>query len=281
MSTTHYEVRYASNPTDFKTYDTQRIRQDFLVKGLFQPNEINMVYTHFDRYIGGGAVPIETSLALKPIDPLKADYFLERRELGIINIGGKGQVSVDGERYSLDFKEALYVGKGKKEISFSSLDAKNPARFYFNSAPAHHAYPSQLITRADAEIVELGSLETSNARTIRKLIVNSIVQTCQLQMGMTEMKAGSVWNTMPAHKHDRRMEIYLYFEMPSDQAVCHFMGEPQETRHIWLHNEDAVISPPWSIHSGSGTSNYTFIWGMAGENLDYGDMDKCTVSELM
>lgn len=281
MSNTTYEVRYASNPTDFNSYDAARIREDFLIKGLLQENQIRMVYTHFDRYIAGGIVPIGADLKLEPIDPLKADYFLERRELGVINVGGKGQISVDGKAYNLDFKEALYVGKGQKELLFRSLDAENPALFYFNSAPAHHAYPSQLITQSDAELVELGSLESSNARTIRKLIVNSIVQTCQLQMGMTEMKTGSVWNTMPAHKHDRRMEVYFYFELPEDQAVCHFMGEPQNTRHIWLHNQDAVISPPWSIHSGSGTSNYTFIWGMAGENLDFGDMDKCTISELI
>lgn len=281
MSKTSYEVRYATNPTDFKTYDTQRIRQDFLINGLLREKEVRMVYTHYDRYIAGGAVPLGSSLTLNSIDPLKADYFLERRELGIINVGGKGVVTVDGTVYTLGFKEALYVGKGNKNIEFQSLDEQVSARFYFNSAPAHHAYPTQLITSSDAELVELGSLEASNARTIRKLIVNSIVSTCQLQMGMTEMKQGSVWNTMPAHKHDRRMEVYFYFEMPEDQAVCHFMGHPRETRHIWLHNEDAVISPPWSIHSGSGTSNYTFIWGMAGENLDYGDMDKCTVSELM
>ena len=281
MTKTTFEVRHAANPTDFLAYDTPRIRQDFLIKGLLQDDQIRMVYSHYDRYISGGAVPKEAPLQLETIDPLKAAYFLERRELGIINVGGKGRVSVDGIDYDLEYKEALYVGKGQENVLFSSTDGQNPARFYFNSAPAHHAYPNQLITDSEAELVELGSLEASNARTIRKLIVNSIVKTCQLQMGMTEMKPGSVWNTMPAHKHDRRMEVYFYFELPDDQAVCHFMGEPQDTRHIWLHNEDAAISPPWSIHCGSGTSNYTFIWGMAGENLDYGDMDKCTVSELM
>jgi len=277
---TNYEVRYATNPEDFKTYDTERIRKDFLIKGLFQEDQVQLVYTHFDRYIAGGAVPANKDLKLETIDPLKADYFLERRELGIINIGGAGSVSVDGKVMKVGFKEALYVGRGTKEVIFSSDHQDQPALFYLNSAPAHHSYPTQLISREDAEIVELGALETSNARTIRKLIVNSIVKTCQLQMGMTELKTGSVWNTMPAHVHDRRMEVYLYFELPEDQAVCHFMGQPQASKPVWLHNQDAVISPPWSMHCGSGTSNYTFIWGMAGENLDYGDMDGFAPTEM-
>lgn len=277
---TNYEVRYATNPEDFKTYDTERIRKDFLIKGLFQKDQVQLVYTHFDRYIAGGAIPANKELKLETIDPLKADYFLERRELGIINIGGAGTVSVDGKTMKVGFKEALYVGRGTKEVVFSSDHQDKPALFYLNSAPAHHSYPTQLITREDAEIVELGALETSNARTIRKLIVNSIVKTCQLQMGMTELKTGSVWNTMPAHVHDRRMEVYLYFELPEDQAVCHFMGQPQASKPVWLHNQDAVISPPWSMHCGAGTSNYTFIWGMAGENLDYGDMDGFAPTEM-
>jgi 4-deoxy-L-threo-5-hexosulose-uronate ketol-isomerase len=277
---THYEVRYATNPEDFKGYDTQRIRRDFLIKGLMQADQVRMVYSHYDRYIAGGAVPVGKSLRLETIDPLKADFFLERRELGIINVGGSGTVTVDGKPMLLAFKEALYVGKGTKEVVFASSNANEPAKFYFNSASAHHAYPTQLITRKDAEIVELGALETSNARTIRKLIVNSIVKTCQLQMGMTELKTGSVWNTMPAHIHDRRMEVYFYFELPENQAVSHFMGQAQESRAVWLQNEDAVISPPWSMHCGAGTSNYTFIWGMAGENLDYGDMDGFMPGEM-
>ncbi|MEL7123056.1 MAG: 5-dehydro-4-deoxy-D-glucuronate isomerase [Bacteroidota bacterium] len=277
---TNYEVRYATNPNDFKTYDTERIRHDFLIKGLMQADQVNMVYTHYDRYIAGGAMPVKEQLTLETIDPLKADYFLERRELGIINVGNKGTVIVDGIKMEVDFKEALYVGRGAKEVIFESTDSSNPSLFYFNSAPAHHAYETKLIKREDAEIVELGALETSNARTIRKLIVNSIVQTCQLQMGMTELKTGSVWNTMPAHIHDRRMEVYFYFELAEDQAVCHFMGQAQESRGVWLQNQDAVISPPWSMHCGAGTSNYTFIWGMAGENLDYGDMDKFSPGEM-
>jgi 4-deoxy-L-threo-5-hexosulose-uronate ketol-isomerase len=277
---THYEVRYATNRSDFKSYETDRLRNDFLIQDLFETGKINWVYTHYDRYMAGAAVPSQEALLLESIDPLKADFFLERREIGVINIGQTGTVEVDGTSYELAFKEALYIGMGSKEVRFSSNNPAEPARFYLNSAPAHQAFPTTHVTRADAEVVELGALETSNARTIRKLIVNSIVKTNQLQMGMTELKTGSVWNTMPAHTHDRRMEIYLYFEVPEGQAVCHFMGQPQETRHVWMKNEQAVISPPWSIHCGSGTSSYTFIWGMAGENLDYGDMDGCAPDEL-
>ncbi|TRX11282.1 5-dehydro-4-deoxy-D-glucuronate isomerase [Flavobacterium gawalongense] len=275
-----FEVRYASSPRDFKMYDTTRLREEFLIQNLMEPDAVNLVYTHYDRYIAGGAVPVKSALKLETIDPLKAEYFLERRELGIINVGGSGSVLVDGEKYELAYKEALYVGRENKEIIFNSDDATNPAKFYLNSAPAHKVFPTKKISQKEAEVVELGAMETANARTIRKLIVNSIVETCQVQMGMTELKPGSVWNTMPAHVHDRRMEVYFYFEVPEDQAVCHFIGEPQETRHIWMANNEAVISPPWSIHSGSATSNYTFIWGMAGENLDYGDMDFCKINEL-
>ncbi|MDX1766685.1 5-dehydro-4-deoxy-D-glucuronate isomerase [Arenibacter troitsensis] len=276
----NYEVRYACSPKETKTLTTEGLRKEFLIQNLMEADTINLVYTHFDRYIVGGAVPVNTPLKLATIDPLKSDYFLERREIGIINVGGAGSVTVDGQKYDLDFKEALYIGKENKEVSFSSDSADTPAKFYINSTPAHKVYPTKKISRADAEIVEMGSIETANARTIRKLIVNSLVETCQVQMGMTELKPGSVWNTMPAHVHDRRMEVYFYFELPEDQAVCHFMGQPQETRHIWMVNNEAVISPPWSIHSGSGTSNYTFIWGMAGENLDYGDMDHCKIKDL-
>ena len=275
-----FETRYTCNPTDFKTYDTQRIRKDFLIKNVMVDGEINLTYTHFDRYIVGGAVPTKKALKLEAIDPLRAKNFLDRRELGIINVGGKGTVKVGNKSYSLKYKEALYVGKGNKKVIFSSDNPKKPAHFYLNSAPAHKAYPTKKITAKDAEIVEMGSIETSNERTIRKLIVSSVVDVCQLQMGMTELKKGSVWNTLPAHTHDRRMEIYFYFEVPEGQAVSHFMGQTDETRHIWMHNEQAVISPEWSIHSGAGTSPYTFIWGMAGENLDYGDMDGCAIKDL-
>lgn len=275
-----YQVRYASSPKDVKNYDTDRLRNEFLIQNLMEPDKVNLVYSHYDRYITGGVVPVTGNVELKSIDPLKSEYFLERRELGVINVGGKGSVIVDGETFVLEYKEALYVGRENKEVIFCSADKNKPAKFYLNSTPAHKAYPTKKINQSDAEVVEMGTLETSNARTIRKLIVNSVVETCQLQMGMTELKKGSVWNTMPAHVHDRRMEVYFYFEVPENQAVCHFMGEPTETRHIWISNNEAVISPPWSIHSGSGTSNYIFIWVMAGENLDYGDMDICKINEL-
>ncbi|MCM4151531.1 5-dehydro-4-deoxy-D-glucuronate isomerase [Arenibacter sp. N53] len=276
----NYEVRYACSPKETMELNTEGLRKKFLIQNLMESDTINLVYTHFDRYIVGGAVPVSTSLKLTAIDPLKSDYFLERREIGIINVGGAGSVTVNGKKYDLKYKEALYIGKENKDVVFSSDSAETPAKFYLNSTPAHKVYPTKKISQADAEIVEMGSMETANARTIRKLIVNSLVETCQVQMGMTELKPGSVWNTMPAHVHDRRMEVYFYLEVPEDQAVCHFMGQPQETRHIWMANNEAVISPPWSIHSGSGTSNYTFIWGMAGENLDYGDMDHCKIKDL-
>ena len=272
--------RYAVSPTEVKSMDTASLRQNFLIDTLFEANQVSFTLSHFDRYIVGGVMPISQKIALPNPENLKAHYFLERRELGIINVGGKGLITADGIQFELDYKEALYLGKETKEVFFESLDTDKPAKFYLNSAPAHHSYPSKKITREQAEIVELGSVETANHRIINKLIVNSIVETCQLQMGMTELKPGSVWNTIPAHVHDRRMEVYFYFEIPENQSVCHFMGEPQETRPVWMQNEQAVISPNWSIHSGAGTSNYTFIWGMAGENLDYGDMDVCKINEL-
>ena len=276
----NYDVRYAVGPRETNQMGTQALRNEFLIEQVFGIDKIKLVYTHYDRYIAGGVIPIKESVVLGTIDPLKADFFLERREMGIINVGGKGYVKADGETYSLEYKEALYLGRATKEVSFSSDDIKSPAKFYLNSTPAHNTYPSRKVGRDEAEIVDLGTPETANARNIRKLLVNSILPTCQLQMGMTELKSGSVWNTMPAHLHDRRMEVYFYFEVPEDQAVCHFMGAPNETRHIWMANEQAVISPPWSIHSGAGTSNYIFIWGMAGENLDYGDMDGCSIPSL-
>ncbi len=269
----NYYVRYAVGPRETNQMGTEALRDEFLIDQVFGIDQINWIYTHYDRYVVGGVIPKKILVKLETIDPLKANFFLERREMGIINVGGNGSVTADGINYSLGYKEALYLGRGTKEVSFSSEEITSPAKFYINSTPAHQAYPSRKVGRDEAEIVDLGTPETANARTIRKLIVNSILPTCQLQMGMTELKSGSVWNTMPAHVHDRRMEVYFYFEVPQDQAVCHFMGAPNETRHIWMANEQAVISPPWSIHAGSGTSNYIFIWGMAGENLDYGDMD--------
>jgi 4-deoxy-L-threo-5-hexosulose-uronate ketol-isomerase len=243
------------------------------------PGEINLVYSMNDRYIVGGAVPL-TELELCTFDPLKSEHFCDRRELGIINVGGEAIVRVDGVDYPLQYKEALYVGAGSKKILMISLRKEQPAHLYFNSAPAHRAFPCKRVTLDDAEVAEMGAMEQSNARRINKLLIHSVVETCQLQMGMTELKPGSVWNTMPPHLHDRRMEAYFYFEVPEGQAVCHFMGDPKETRHIWMQNEQAVISPPWSIHSAAGTSNYIFIWGMAGENLDYGDMDVIQPNEI-
>ncbi|MEO7834532.1 MAG: 5-dehydro-4-deoxy-D-glucuronate isomerase [Ginsengibacter sp.] len=274
------ESRYATSPAEVKKMNTAEIRETFLIDKVFEADKVNLVLSHFDRYIAGGAMPVAQKLELPNPDNLKASYFLERREMGIINVGGKGSVQVDGETYELDFKDALYIGKESQNVVFSSFDKNAPAKFYINSAPAHRKYPTKKVTKKEADIVTLGALENSNHRTINKLLVASVIETCQLQMGMTELKTGSVWNTMPAHTHDRRMEVYFYFEIPESQSVCHFMGEPDETRHIWMQDEQAVISPNWSIHAGAGTSNYTFIWGMAGENLDYGDMDVCDVNDL-
>ncbi|MGB7393544.1 MAG: 5-dehydro-4-deoxy-D-glucuronate isomerase [Pricia sp.] len=276
---TSYETRYASSPEAVKHYDTTALRDEFLISNLMQEGKINLTYTHYDRYIAGSAVPT-SPLKLESIDPLKADYFLERREMGIINVGGAGSVEIDGTTYDLGHKDALYIGRGAKEVVFKSDKADKPAQFYLNSAPAHTSHPTKKVSLSDANKLELGSLETANDRTVSQMIIGGIVDTCQLQMGMTELKSGSVWNTMPAHVHDRRMEVYFYLDVPEDQSVCHLMGQPQETRHIWMQNHQAVISPPWSIHCGSGTSNYTFIWGMAGENLDYTDMDVAKITDL-
>ncbi|TDG35160.1 5-dehydro-4-deoxy-D-glucuronate isomerase [Pedobacter changchengzhani] len=275
-----FESRYAQSPKEVKQMDTATLRENFLIENIFEANEVNLTLSHFDRYIVGGAMPVDGKLDLPNPSDLKANYFLERRELGIICVGGKAIVTADGQKFELDYKEALYIGRGTKAVSFESVDKNQPAKLYINSAPAHKAYPAKKVSKAEAEIVEMGSPETANHRIINKLLVNSVLQTCQLQMGMTELKSGSVWNTMPAHTHDRRMEAYFYFEVPKGQSICHFMGEPQETRHVWMQNNEAVISPNWSIHAGAGTSNYTFIWGMAGENLDYGDMDHCAITEL-
>jgi 4-deoxy-L-threo-5-hexosulose-uronate ketol-isomerase len=267
------ELRYAAHPEDVKTWDTSRLRKEFLIENIFIPDDISLVYSLYDRYIVGGAMPVKKKLFLESAEELKSENFLERREMGIINAGGEALIETDGALYKLAFKEALYLGKGTRNVIFSSADKSNPAKLYINSAPAHHEYASRKVTRSEAEVVELGTMEASNHRTINKLLVNTVIKTCQLQMGMTELKTGSVWNTMPVHTHNRRMEAYFYFEVPEKQSICHFMGDPDETRHIWMKNEQAVLSPSWSIHSAAGTSNYTFVWGMAGENLDYGDMD--------
>lgn len=278
---TDYELRYASNPVDAKTYDTSRLRKDFLIETLFVADEVNMVYSMYDRMIVGGAMPAKEKLKLEAIDPLKAPYFTTRREIGIFNVGeGVGVVQVGEEVFELGFKEALYIGSGERNVFFESKDQACPAKFYFNSTTAHQSYPCKKVTKADAISVHMGSLEMSNERTINKMLVNQVLPTCQLQMGMTELATGSVWNTMPAHVHSRRMEAYFYFEVPESQAVCHLMGEPQETRHIWMKGNQAVLSPEWSIHSAAATHNYTFIWGMGGENLDYGDQDFYEITDL-
>ncbi|RZJ35188.1 MAG: 5-dehydro-4-deoxy-D-glucuronate isomerase [Chryseobacterium sp.] len=276
---TKSEFRYAHHPEDVKKYTTEDLRREFLINDLFNEDQINVVYSMYDRMIVGGAMPVKSALKLEPTDDLKAENFLDRRELGIINVGAAGKVTVDGEVFDLGNKEALYIGKGAKDVVFENAN-EGQTFFYFNSAPAHHTFPTKKITKNEAEIVELGEAKYANRRTINKLIVNSVLETCQLQMGMTELYEGSVWNTMPSHTHTRRMEAYFYFDLEEGQAVSHFLGQPNETRHIFMKNNEAVLSPEWSIHSGVGTSNYTFIWGMAGENMDYGDMDAVKTNEL-
>lgn len=277
---TNYEIRYAAHPEDAKSYDTARIRRDFLIEKVFSADEVNMVYSMYDRMIVGGAMPVNEVLLLEAIDPLKAPHFLTRREIGIFNVGGPGVVKAGDAVYEINYKEALYLGAGDREVTFESKDAANPAKFYFNSTNAHCTYPDKLVTKKEAIVAEMGSLEGSNDRRINKMLVNQVLPTCQLQMGMTELMNGSVWNTMPAHLHSRRMEAYFYFEVPEEHAVCHFMGEPQETRHLWMKGDQAVLSPEWSIHSAAATHNYTFIWGMGGENLDYGDQDFFAITDL-
>lgn len=278
---TNYSLRYASHPVDAKNYDTQRLRKEFLIDTLFVNDEVNMVYSMYDRMIVGGVMPKAETLRLEAIDPLKATYFTTRREIGVFNVGeGEGVVKVGEESFTLGFKEALYIGSGDRDVLFESKDPQHPAKIYFNSTCAHTSYPCRKVTKQDAICAYMGSLEMSNERNINKMLVNQVLPTCQLQMGMTELAPGSVWNTMPAHTHSRRMEAYFYFEVPESQAVCHLMGEPQETRHIWMKGNQAVLSPEWSIHSAAATHNYTFIWGMGGENLDYGDQDFYEITDL-
>ena len=285
------EVRTAASPKDVKHYTTDRLREEFLIQDLFQADKINLVYSHIDRIITGAAVPVNEKLVLTAGDELRAEYFLQRRELGIINIGGDGIITIDGRVYEVNARDGMYVGRVAKDISFESKDASCPAKFYMNSAPAHVSYPTVhiklegeaeegVVIVKDENKVELGTLEDSNHRIINKNNVTGQVESCQLAMGLTKLLPGSVWNTMPSHTHDRRMEVYLYFDMDDDSFVMHYMGEPQETRHIIMHNEEAVISPSWSIHSGCGSKAYTFIWGMCGENQDYGDMDTIANKDL-
>jgi 4-deoxy-L-threo-5-hexosulose-uronate ketol-isomerase len=274
------ELRYAHHPDDFRHYDTASIRKEFLIEAIFVPDNICLTYTLYDRFIVGGAMPMDRPLILETFPELRSSGFLDRREIGIINTGGEAIVEAGDNQFRLNHKEALYLGKGTRDVSFSSVDINRPAKLYFNSAPAHRAYPPKKVTLKEAEVVEAGKTEDSNHRTINKLIVNSVIETCGLQMGLTTLYPGSVWNTMPPHTHYRRMEAYFYFDVPEKQAICHFMGDPNETRHVWMKNEQAVISPSWSIHSAAGTASYSFIWGMTGENLDYTDMDVIQPDEL-
>ncbi|MDR0405783.1 MAG: 5-dehydro-4-deoxy-D-glucuronate isomerase [Clostridiales bacterium] len=275
------EIRDAINARDFKHYTTERLREECLIETLFTADEVKMVYSHIDRIIVAGACPVSKSLTLVAgKEVLGTDYFLERRELGVINVGGKGKITVDGAAYDMAPRDGIYVGMGAKEVVFSSDDPSNPAHFYINSAPAHQTYPIVKIDISKANPVPSGSAEQCNKRTIYQYLHPAVMKTCQLSMGLTVLESGSVWNTMPCHTHDRRMEVYFYFDIPEDAAVFHFMGEPNETRHIVMRNEQAVINPSWSIHSGAGTQNYTFIWGMVGENQTFTDMDAVGFSQL-
>jgi 4-deoxy-L-threo-5-hexosulose-uronate ketol-isomerase len=271
---------YSVHPEDFKSYQTAAIRERFLLDGIVKPDELNCVYTHYDRMIVGAANPVNKQLELENYPNLKADYFLQRREIGIINVAGDGEIIADGQSYPVNKLDCLYIGKGIKSIKFSSKDSTKPAVFYLLSCPAHANYPTTLLTNDKAVKVNAGDASTANRRTINKYIHAEGIQSCQLVMGLTILSDGSVWNTMPAHVHDRRMEAYFYFDVPEGQRVFHYMGEGQETRHIIMGNYEAVVSPPWSIHSGSGTASYSFIWGMAGENLDYTDMDVLNIADI-
>jgi 4-deoxy-L-threo-5-hexosulose-uronate ketol-isomerase len=274
------DIRYAIHPEQMKSLDSEEIRKQFLIEGLFEKDKMNLVYSHIDRIIAGGACPIHHPLELRVMKELGVDFFLQRRELGIINIGSKGTISVDGKEYLLEKKECLYVGMGSREVSFKSLDGNHPAKFYLNSAPAHSTYPVVKLSMKDVQRLNLGTPDKANVRTIYQFIHPDVLKSCQLVMGMTILEPNSTWNTMPCHTHDRRMEVYFYFDLPDDSLVFHFLGAPKETRHIVVRNEEAVISPSWSIHSGVGTSNYTFIWGMVGENQTFTDMDQIPMSEL-
>ncbi|ARR51429.1 5-dehydro-4-deoxy-D-glucuronate isomerase [Photobacterium damselae subsp. damselae] len=274
------EIRQPIHSAHAKQLDTAGLREQFLIEDLFQAGQINLTYSHIDRIIVGAAVPTETAIAFEGGKEIGVDFFLQRRELGVINIGEPGLVVVDGQTYEIGAREAIYVGMGAQDIRFESVSAEQPARFYLNCAPAHYAYPTRKITREDAAPETLGNQENCNVRTIYKYLHPAVLPTCQLLMGMTELAPGSLWNTMPCHTHERRMEVYLYFDMNQDNVVFHYMGEPQETRHLVVRNEQAVISPSWSIHSGVGTAAYTFIWGMVGENQTFHDMDHVAMSDL-
>jgi len=274
------EIRFQSSPREVKGMNTQQLRENFLVQHLMQANQIQLVYSHFDRVIVGGVMPVSNPVLLPNEAELRADYFLERRELGIINVGGAGKVEADGVVYELNKLDALYLGKGTRSVSFTSASADQPAQYFLLSAPAHHTYPNRRMQKDEAAPVHLGEKATSNERTIYKYIHQEGIQSCQLVMGLTVLKEGSVWNSVPPHTHTRRMEVYFYFDLPEAHRVFHLMGEPQETRHIVMADQEAVISPPWSVHCGPGTTNYGFIWAMAGENYTFTDMDPVPIATM-
>ncbi|QZY53806.1 5-dehydro-4-deoxy-D-glucuronate isomerase [Crassaminicella profunda] len=274
------EIRYANHPEDSKHYTTEELRKHYLIEKLFVENEATLVYSHVDRIIAGGIMPVEKEIKLGAGKELGVSYFFERREAGIINIGGKGKVTLDSKEYILNNGDGLYIGMGCKDVKFESEDINNPAKLYFNSSPAHKAYPTRIITLEQANKVRLGEKENLNVRTINQYVHPAVCESCQLVMGMTILDPGSVWNTMPCHTHERRMEVYMYFNMDEESRVFHLMGQPQETRHVVMSNEQAIISPSWSIHSGVGTSNYTFIWGMCGENIEFTDMDHVNMKDM-
>ena len=277
------DIRYSAHPNDVKRYTTEELRREFLIEKLYRPDEVTAVYSHVDRMVTLGCMPVRETVPIdKGIDVwanFGTKFFLERREIGIFNIGGSGKIAVDGAAYALGYKDCLYITKGAKDVRFSSDEAGNPAKFYMVSAPAHRSYETRLLKLADANKRPLGDA-AANKRTINQFIHPAVLPTCQLSMGMTELEQGSVWNTMPAHTHERRMEVYMYFEMPEDRVVFHLMGQGQQTRHIVMTNEQAVISPSWSIHSAAGTGRYTFIWAMGGENQEFDDMDEIPTQEL-
>lgn len=278
------DIRYSANPRDVKRFTTQELREEFLIEDLYRPDQVTAVYSHVDRMVTLGCMPVKETVSIdKGIDVwanFGTHYFLERREVGMFNIGGAGTVTVDGTVYELGYKDCLYITMGAKEVLFASKDAAKPAKFYMVSAPAHRSYETRLLKLADAAKKPCGDGATSNKRVINQFIHPDVLKTCQLSMGMTVLEEGSVWNTMPAHTHERRMEVYMYFEVPEDQVVFHMMGQGQETRHIIMRNEQAVISPSWSIHAGAGTASYTFIWAMGGENQAFDDMDVIPTTEL-
>jgi len=274
------QIRFHNSPAEVSRMTTEELRSNFLIGSLMQADVINLVYTHYDRMIIGGIMPVNKTIALPSYDALKAKYFLERRELGILNVGGDGEIKVNGKAYNINKLDCLYIGRGNEKVSFKSKKKDAPAKFYLLSAPAHHTYATKLMKKEKASPLEMGAIATANQRTIYKYIHAAGIKSCQLVMGLTILKEGSVWNTMPTHIHDRRMEAYFYFDVQQNQKIIHLMGEPAATKHLVVSNDEAVISPPWSIHSGCGTGNYGFIWGMGGENADYTDMDMVNINNL-